>query len=152
PLPQGFATGRAIALAGQIASHLGNGRALGFCRHTRGHLSSLSGNTGEQVGIQELASGALRVATCQVSQVQQTDRQGRQQAQQAYQTSSGLHLTLFQTASGFETTSDSPPPPSGAHTTRRAPKLARASWWAARSTESLPRALLWQASALPTLE
>jgi len=35
--PVGFPTGRTIATAGQIASHLGNGRALGFCGHASGH-------------------------------------------------------------------------------------------------------------------
>ena len=102
-LPQGFPTGRTIAPAGQIAAHLGNGLPEGSCGHARRHLTGLSGNNGEQVGIEHLASGTLRVSTCKVSQVQQTDCQRRQQAQQADQAGGGLHLALFETASSFET-------------------------------------------------
>jgi hypothetical protein len=102
-LPQGFPTGRTIATAGQIASHVCDGRALGSCRHLCGSLTSLCSNNGEQIGFEDGVRGTLRFSAPQVSQVQQTNSQGREVAQQADQTIGALHLALFETASGFET-------------------------------------------------
>jgi hypothetical protein len=66
-------------------------------------LARLSGHNNEQIRIEQRMSGTLRVSTCQVAQLQQTDCQWGQQAQQTDQTVGTLHLTLFETASGFET-------------------------------------------------
>jgi hypothetical protein len=57
-------------------------------------LTDLCGHNGQHISIEDLASGTLRVSTCQVSQLQQTDWKLRQQAQQTDQTGSGLHLAL----------------------------------------------------------
>jgi hypothetical protein len=150
--PQGFPTGRTIAMAGQIAPHLGNGLPEGSSGHQSGSLTSLYCHNDEKIRIEDLAGGTLRLSTRNISQLQQADGQWRQQAQQADQTGGARPLALFETASGFETLVIVLHDPAVLIPSHSLGIPARASWWGPRSTESIPRALLQQVSALPTPE
>lgn len=123
-LPEGFPTRRTIATACQIASHLRDGFPKGSYRHLCRNLARLCSNNGEHIRVKDGVRGALRLSAPHVSQLQQTDSQGRQQAEHSPQAIGTLHLTLARDGIPFSNTGESLLLPSGAHTTRRAPKLA----------------------------
>jgi hypothetical protein len=153
PDPVGFPTGRSIASTCQIASHLCNGFPESPRRHPCGRLTSLSSNNGEQIGFEDGVRRALRSLSGKISQLGASAQPGETtspslrikrsalctwRSSRRHPVLRRLQIVLHERAVLIPSHSLGIP--------------AQGSSWGPRSPESIPRALLQQASALPTPE
>ena len=101
-LPQGFPARRPIAPTSQIPTQVSDRLPEIARRHPVGGLTCLGSHKGEQICLDHLVRGSLRLDGPDRAGTQ-TDRQGRQQSQQADEPVCGLDLAGFDPAPGFET-------------------------------------------------
>ncbi len=143
--PDGSPTGRTIMAACQIATQACDLRPEGTHRHGGRRVSRTLGQDGKHQRLNDLVSRALWIFTRQRPYLQQAHGQRRQQTQQAHQAVNGLQLSFLYATAAFQTlviVLDEP----------ATLRLVQASWWAPRSTRSIPAAPRLLEPALPRRE